>query len=124
MVKGKLVFLSIVVAVALLSWQIMPAGVNDATSGVVHGGNSTAAGAGGCYLVCPQGDGTRFDDMVPPAIISVTLIDVSMVPVVGVIAADFWLIGAADNIALCGGSGSINADSASSASPAGRRRWR
>ena len=118
MFKGKLVFLS-VIAAALLCWQFMPAGVNDANSGIVDPCNSTAAGAGCCYLICPQGDGTRFDD-IPEcnAIISLTARDNTGAPIPGIIAADIWLDGCSGTLCLCGGSGSINADSATSAFPA------
>jgi hypothetical protein len=36
-------------------------------------------------------------------------------PIAAIPAADFWLIGWADNLALCGGAGSINATAASDA---------
>ena len=109
MFKGKFVFLALI-AVVLLSSQLQPA-----NSGVVNSCTSTAAGAGCCYLVCPQGDGTRFDDPGCNAIISLTARDIGGIPIPGILAADIWLIGCNDGICLCGGSGSINADSNTSA---------
>ena len=114
MFKGKLVFLSLIAA-ALLCWQIMPAGVDDATSGIVYSCSSSATGAGCCYLVCPQGDGTRFDDPGCAAIIGLTARDITGTPIAGILAQDIWLVGCNDGICLCGGSGSINADSNTSA---------
>jgi hypothetical protein len=115
MFKGKLVFLSLIAA-ALLCWQFMPAGVDNANSGIVYSCSSTAAGTGCCYLICPQGDGTRFDD-IPEcgAIISVHAADLTGAPIAGIIGNDIWLVGCTGGICLCGGAGSINADSATSA---------
>jgi hypothetical protein len=116
MFKGKLVFLSLV-AVALLCWQFLPAGVDVATSGVVNPCSSSATGIGCCYLVCPQGDGTRFDDPAPGcnAIIGLTAREVAGIPIAGILAQDVWLVGCNDGVCLCGGSGSIDADSNTSA---------
>lgn len=111
MSKGKLVAFSLIAA-ALLSWQV--AGVNIATSGVVEPCSSTAVSAGGCYLVCPQGDGSRLDAI--GATISITAKDITGAPIAGIPAADFWLIGCNDQLVLCGGGGAINADSATNAS--------
>jgi hypothetical protein len=113
MFKGKFVFLSLFAA-ALLCWQVMPGTVNDAGSGIVHPCSSEASGAGCCYLVCPQGDGTRFDDPACNAIISLTARDQFGIPIAGILATDIWLDGCTD-LCLCGGSGNINADSATSA---------
>jgi hypothetical protein len=49
------------------------------------------------------------------ATISVTVKDATGAAVPGIPAADFWLVGCADNLALCGGSGSINASAATDA---------
>ena len=56
MSKGKFVALSLIAA-ALLSWQV--ASVDTATSGVVDACSSSAIALPGCYVVCPQGDGTQ-----------------------------------------------------------------
>jgi hypothetical protein len=112
MFKGKFVVLA-VLATALLSWQMMPAGVDSANSGIVDPCSSTASSAGGCWVICPQGDGDRLDDF--GAEISVNVKDALGNPVPNIPASDFWLIGWNDAITLCGGSGSINADAASDA---------
>lgn len=114
MFKGKFIVLAIVAA-TLLSWQMMPAGVDSANSGIVDPCSSTATGAGGCWIICPQGDGFRLDDPTINAIITVCVKDITGAPIAGIPAADFWLLGCSDLVALCGGSGSINADAASDA---------
>lgn len=117
MLKGKLVVLSLIAA-ALLCWQVMPASVDSANSGIVDPCSSSASSAGGCWVVCPQGDGAQLSALTPAAgdgTISVTVKDQTGAPVVGVPAADFWLLGWTDGITLCGGSGSINASAASDA---------
>ena len=48
------------------------------------------------------------------AVITVTVADIAGLPIVGIPATDFWLIGCQDDIVLCAGSASINADSATS----------
>jgi hypothetical protein len=63
---------------------------------------------------CPQGDGTRFDDPVFGGVVTLTARDIANIPIPGIIAADIWMVGCTDGISLCGGSGSINADSATS----------
>ncbi len=69
----------------------------------------TAEGAGGCYVACPQGDGSSLSDI--GAVITVTVTDYGGYPITRVPASDVWLIGCEDNIVLCGGSAAINADS-------------
>ncbi len=111
MLKGKFVVLSLIAA-ALLCWQVT-GNVETASSGIVNPCSSTASSASACYLVCPQGDGDRLDAV--GATISVTVRDNLGAPIPNIVASDFWLIGWNDALALCGGSGSINADSASAA---------
>jgi len=115
MFKGKFVVLSLVAA-ALLCWQMMPAAVDTANSGIVHPCSSTATSGAGPYCVtaCPQGDGDILGDN--GALITVVVKDQTGAPIPGIPASDYWLIGCTDNLALCGGSGSINADSASNSS--------
>jgi hypothetical protein len=108
MLKGKFAVLSLV-AGALLCWQV--AGVSTVNSGIVDPCNSTASSAGGVHFMCPQGDG----DALGAAVITVTIHDNTNAPVPGIPGSDFWLIGCNDLIALCGGSGSINADAATDA---------
>ena len=110
MFKGKFLVLSLIAA-ALLCWQMMPASVDTANSGIVNPCSSTASSAGGCYVICHQGDGDRLEDV--GATITVYVKDNLGAPIPNVPGADFWLIGCNDQLCLCGGSGSINADSAS-----------
>jgi hypothetical protein len=110
MSKGKFVALSLIVA-TLLSWQV--ASVDIAASGVISACSSTAIAAPGCYVICPQGDGDRLG--VTGSTIYVVAKDATGFPLAGIPAADFWLIGCLDQLVLCGGGGSINADSASNA---------
>ena len=116
MFKGKFVVLT-VIAAALLCWQVMPASVDNANSGIVDPCSSTASVPSMldtcCLYVCPQGDGPELSDC--GSIISITVKDQSGTPLDGVPAADFWLEGCSGGMALCGGSGSSNADSASNA---------
>jgi hypothetical protein len=49
-------------------------------------------------------------------VISVTVKDNAGLPVPGILATDFWVIGWGDTLNLCGGGGSANADSASNSS--------
>jgi hypothetical protein len=115
MFKGKFVVLSLVAA-ALLCWQMMPAAVDTANSGIVHPCSSTATSGAGpyCAVACPQGDGDNLGDV--GGLITVVVKDQTGAPIPGIPAADYWLIGWNDQLALCGGSGSINADSASNSS--------
>jgi hypothetical protein len=118
MSKRKVVAFSLIAA-ALLSWQV--SGVNIATSsssGVVEPCSSSASSIGGCFFVCPRGDGPRLDELttgqppVPaPAEITVVAKDLSGAPIGGILPADIWTIGCSDGIVLCGGGGGINADS-------------
>jgi hypothetical protein len=80
--------------------------------------SSGARGIDGCYseayvvgpgviLICPQGDGETLADK--GLTISVTVRDNVGVPVPGIPAQDFWLIGCEDLITLCNGVSSIDA---------------
>jgi len=97
---------------ALLSWQILPVD-NVASRGIISPCSTNATGAGGCYMICPQGDGTRFDQI--GAVIRVVVKDPTGRPVSGILAADFWLEGCTGQLTLCGGAGAIDADSANNA---------
>lgn len=108
MLKGKFAVLSLVAA-ALLCLQI--AGVNAVNSGVVDPCNSTASSAAGVTFACPQDDGDLLS--ASGLTISVTVKDNVNVAVPNVPAADIWLDGCtAGTLALCGGSGAINAAAA------------
>jgi hypothetical protein len=110
MFKGKFVVLSLIAA-ALLCWQVLPMTVNTVNSGIVDACSSSASSIGGCWLICPQGDGDRLD--ASGATISVVVKDQAGAPIPGIPAADFWLMGCTDpGIVLCGGGGSINAAAA------------
>jgi len=109
MSKGKFVVVT-VFAVAFVAWF---AGAGTVNSGIVDPANSSASSAGGCLLACPQGDGPTLASA--GATISVTVNDNTNTPIPGIPAADFWLVGCADALSLCGGSGSINAAAASDA---------
>lgn len=115
MLKEKFAVLTLVAA-ALLCWQV--AGVETVNSGIVDPCNSTASSAAGVHFICPQGDGEALNAATTPnpdMTISVTIQDNTTAPVVGIPAADFWLIGCNDLLLLCGGSGSINATGATNA---------
>jgi hypothetical protein len=114
MFKGKFVVLAIAAA-ALLSWQMMPASVDSANSGIVDPCSSYATSAGTCWYLCPQGDGAALQDMPTNASISVYVRDGAGAPIAGIPAADFWVIGCAGGLVLNGGSGHINATAASDA---------
>ena len=110
MFKGKFVVLSLIAA-ALLCWQVMPSTVDTVNSGIVGPCSSTASSAGGCFFTCPAGDGDRLD--ASGATISVVVKDNTGAPIPGILANDFWLMGCSDpGMVLCGGGGSMNADSA------------
>jgi hypothetical protein len=117
MFKGKFVVLSLIAA-ALLSWQVMPASVDTVNSGVVDPCSSSASSDPGCWVICPLGDGAFLNNLIPAggdATISVTVKDQTGAAIPGIPAADFWVIGWADALALCGGAGAINATAASDA---------
>ncbi len=109
MFKGKFVVLA-VIAAALLSWQMMPANVDTANSGIVDPCSSTVLAVGCCLYVCPAGDGPTMTQC--GSIIWITAKDQTGAPIVGIPAADVWVEGASGGMALKGGSGSSNADSA------------
>jgi len=104
MLKGKFAVLSLAAA-ALLCLQF--AGVETVNSGVVDPCNSSAAAAAGVIFAFPQSFGNVLS--VAGLTITVTVRDNVNAPVVGVPAADVWLIGCNDLLNLCGGSGAINA---------------
>jgi hypothetical protein len=113
MFKGKFVVLSLIAA-ALMCWQILPSTVDTVNSGIVEACSSSASSAGGCFFTCPAGDADRLD--ASGATISVVVKDNTGTPIQGILAADFWFIGCSDpGLVLCGGGGSMNADSATNA---------
>jgi len=85
-------------------------------SGILHPCSTKAWVDGtGPYTViaCPIGDGERLVDV--GARITVRVSDPTGAGIRNIIASDIWLIGCSDALALCGGSGSIDADSATNA---------
>jgi hypothetical protein len=108
MLKGKFAVLSLAAA-ALVCLQFVGAGTVN--SGVVDPCNSSASGVAGVLFICPQNDGDLLSGS--GLTISVTVLDNLSAPVVGVPAADVWLIGCTESdLALCGGSGAISASAA------------
>ncbi len=79
----------------------------SAGAGVVEPCNSSATGPPGVLFACPNGDGDVLS--ANGLTITVTVRDNVNAPVPGIPAADIWLIGCSDLLALCGGSGSISA---------------
>jgi len=113
MIRAKLAAFCLIMA-ALLGWQI--AGVVTTTRGAGKGipcdSNRASSAGSGCWLVCPLGDGDRLDEW--GATISIVVRNCLNVPIAGIPATDFWLVGCADGLVLCGGRG-IQADSATNA---------
>lgn len=68
---------------------------------------STASASSGVLLACPQGDGDAFGAL---GLTIHVVVKYQGAPVVGVPAADFWLVGCNDMLWLCGQSASIDAD--------------
>jgi hypothetical protein len=67
----------------------------------------------GVVVACPLGDG---DALAGAGLtITVTVVDALNMPVAGIPPQDFWLIGCNDELVLCGGSNSINADASTDA---------
>jgi hypothetical protein len=102
------------IVLALIFFPAGPESVNAIESGIWEPCESIASGAGGCLIVCPGGDGPSFEEI--GAIISITVENMGL-KVPDIPAADIYLIGANQGLVLCGGSGSIDADSATSAFP-------
>ena len=121
MSKGKFVAFALIAA-SLLSWQI--AGVNNATSGtsgIVDPCSSLVWMTGTtpvCMMNCPLDDGRDLDTDLG-VVIYVTARDGSAVPtsgIAGIPTQDIWMEGCAGTVVLCGGGGSIDADTATNAS--------
>ena len=120
MSKGKFVAFALIAA-SLLSWQI--AGVNNATSGtsgIVDPCSSLVWMTGTtpvCMMNCPLDDGRDLDTDLG-VVIYVQARDGSAVPtsgIAGIPTQDIWMEGCSGTVVLCGGGGSIDADSATNA---------
>jgi hypothetical protein len=105
-VKAKIVLTGLIAVVSCCVFALTVAPPVKSTPGIPV---VTAVGAGGCYVVCPQGDGSSLSDI--DAVITVTVTDYDGYPITRVPASDVWLVGCSDGIVLCGGSNAINADS-------------
>jgi hypothetical protein len=115
MSRAKLAVFSVVTA-ALLGWQFAPVDntVHASSEGIELCTDVTSSSAGAnCWLVCPMGDGDRLDEV--GATISVRVTTLGTTPVPGIPASDIWLEGCGLQLVLCGGSGAIDADSATNA---------
>ncbi len=76
-------------------------------AGVVDPCNSFASSPAGVLFSCPAGDG---DALAANGLtINVTILDNVNAPIAGVLAADIWVIGCNNLLALCGGAGAISA---------------
>jgi hypothetical protein len=101
--------IGVLLVVAAIATQPVPPAVHG---DILQWSCSTTAWVdGGPYtiVVCPVGDGPTLASL--GATITVRLRDVTgLIPIAGVPASDYWLLGCEDNVLLCGGSGSIDAD--------------
>jgi hypothetical protein len=96
--------------VAFLSLFLVPTSIGVVRStgaGVWDPCNSIYNLPEGVLFACPQGDG---DPLGPQGLtIEVFVRDNTNVPIKGIPAEDFWLVGCNDLLELCGGSASIDA---------------
>jgi hypothetical protein len=110
--KRWLLAQALVLSVAF-GWQATSSSENSPNSGILEPCSTTAIAAGGCYLVCPHGDGVRLDGI--GSVIYVVVKDMVGAPIPGIPASDFWLVGCNIQLNLCGGGGAIDADSMTNA---------
>jgi hypothetical protein len=94
-------------------WQFVPRFVATSHGDIWDACSSYATVAGGCYVVCPQGDGPRLD--VAGTVIYVVVKDNSGQPIPGILPGNIWLIGCSGALNLCFGGDAIQADSATNA---------
>ena len=66
-----------------------------------------------CLIVCPEGDGPTLADRGNEIVVIVR--DIAYQPIPNIPASDFWLFGCSSGLQLCGGGGSIDADSSTNA---------
>ena len=102
----------LVLAIALC-WCALPHFATTASAGWVNACSTSVYTAAGCYVACPQGDGTSLSAI--NSTIHVVCRDWVGDPFPDVPASDFWLIGCNGALVLCGGSASIDADQPSDA---------
>ncbi len=96
--------------VAVLCLRALPHFAATAAAGPWEACSTSAYTTGGCYVACPQGDGTSLSAI--NSTIYVVCKDFTGTPIPNIPATDFWLIGCSDALILCGGSGAIDADQA------------
>ena len=113
MLQRKFVARALMIAALTLGGLILR--VDDTVGEHIDPVGSTATVSPGphCWVNDPAGGGDPLYAL--GAVITVTARDIVGDGVSGIPASDYWLIGPTDAICLCGGSASINADSASNA---------
>jgi hypothetical protein len=99
----------LIIVTAVLCWQFVPRFVTSSHGDIWEPCSTYATATGGCYLACPEGDGSELGAI--GATITVYIKDFTGQPIANIPATDFWLIGCDDNILPCGGSHAIDADS-------------
>jgi len=110
MSRSKTIILS-VIAASLLCLQYVPPTIHATSTGIPDPCSllvSFMEPGSRCWFICPQGDGQSLASAGNR--IQVIVKNVNGVPVPGILASDIWLIGC-DDLFLCGGAGSIDADS-------------
>jgi len=108
--KRLTMFAACVAGLASLQTGLLTAGSQESAGIPVD--STTAFSAGGCMIVCPSGDGQNLSDLpTGDATIYIQVKNGAGVPIVGIPAADFWLLGCSDDLYLIGGQYSIDADS-------------
>lgn len=125
MCKGKLAVLSLVAVSLLALHGIASAGIIDPCKSYCELLNAGPSGGTCCYFACPQGDTDTFIDSGPspgPATgegwyIRICVFEEDMTPVPDIPIADFWVVDCdpIDDMVLCAGSASSNADSLTNA---------
>jgi hypothetical protein len=116
--KTETTLIFVVIVAVLVGAQAPPDAQERAPSSLVDPCRSTARVEGvlpATWLACPRGDGQGLVER--SVSIRIAVYDPSGWPVAGVPASDFWLIDCdpVNDIVLCGGSASCDADSATNA---------
>lgn len=96
------------VAMICIVGVVVGAWTGTSSGQIVCNTYGTLDSAGGTLLMCPAGDGPTLGDI--GAEISIHVHNRDGVPLAGVPAEYIWAIGGTDNIVLCGGYASSNAD--------------
>lgn len=112
MVKKRFL-VALLLTVSVAAWQQIPVAIEKAPTSTVDPCSSTAwmgTMPPAALLVCPQGDGQTL--LEAGAWFDLEIKDPLGAPIPGIPASDFWLVDCEAGMALCGGSGSCDADSA------------